>query len=92
MFTAELYYKYEDSDLNTHYVGSDLFENKNDAIWCYFQNCEPIIGGICWNWNENKKRYECEGLDENWEDDDRYGKKFHAYGIIVEIPNIDISD
>ena len=86
MFTAVFYYKYEDADLNEIVVGDTLFEDEKEAKRFYFWDGETV-NDEHWDWNETKKRYEYEGINYDWDDDDRYGKKFHTNGILIEIKN-----
>lgn len=91
MFTSVIHYKYEDPDLDETYIGSDPCENEVSVneryFWSYMSEDYDN-----WKWNDTKKRYEFEGVNKDFEDDDRYGKRFHAYGVVVEIPDIDISE
>ena len=96
MFTSLIYYKYENPDLDETFIGETFIgsmpcENEDSVKNMYFWN-DHTVNGDRWKWNETKKRYELEAINNDFEDKDRYGKKFHAYGVIVEIPNIDISE
>lgn len=90
MFTAVIRYEFEDADLNITCVGSEAFENEKEAKRFYFWEGIETVNHERWKWNETKKYYEMKSVYDDYDDDDRYGKKFHAYGKIIEIPDIDI--
>jgi len=89
MFTAFFYNKFKEVDYEEMHVGTCVFETEEQARRYYFGNGNEDK----WTWNENKKRYEGEFMFEDFDgcNDDLSGEKFITYGIIVELPDIDIS-
>lgn len=89
MFTSVTRYVFKDPDLNMTIIGNMPCDDEKEAKRLYFWDEMPVNGDR-WKWNETKKYYEMKSVYDDYDDDERYGKKFHAYGKVIEIPDIDI--